>query len=402
MELLAQPRSRFAESEQGDAGPISQQHNAPVDQMRIRQQSSASSENLLSLIDEAFVSSPSSESLLRPPSQELDTFDTYSRLLIGLASYVSRNRFIIGVIASWYLLGVVAIVSTKLLLMEWSVPPLFLTFQQLVLASSLLRLRLAAFSRGGAQPMPVLTVRLRRGKSASDNDSVSVEDSTCLADGSEHSNESASFLTTEGKPSNDVDENDDNTAPLDFYLAGLFNCMDFLASNTAFSASTANFVETIKASDPITTTTVALVYGVDRLGLMEAGSLVLLVSGILLSTWGNGGSDEHGYHRALQGLDTTVILSWEASVRSALLVVVANFSFAFRAMTQKLYQRHARVTLNDDNLLFRLQQVGWMTLLVPVLVVYCGTLRGVLAITEHKLDYAKLSLVNAIAYATYK
>lgn len=401
--MLAQPRSRFADSEQGDDGPTSQQQlHTPLDQMRIRQQSSSSSENLLNLIDEAFISSPSSESLLRAPSQELCTFDTYSRLLIGFASYIFRNRFIIGVIASWYLLGVVAIVSTKLLLMEWNVPPLFLTFQQLLLASSLLRLRLVAFSHAGAQPMPVLTVRLRRGKSASDNDNVSVEDQACFADGTEHSNESVSFLTTAGKPSDDDEENDDSTAPLDFYLAGLFNCMDFLASNTAFSASTANFVETIKASDPITTTTVALVYGVDRLGLMEAGSLLLLVSGILLSTWGNGGSDEHGYHRALQGLDTPAILSWEASVRSALLVVVANFSFAFRAMTQKLYQRHARVSLNDDNLLFRLQQVGWMTLLVPVLVVYCGTLRSVLAINEHKLDYAKLSLVNAIAYATYK
>lgn len=400
MELPAQPISRFVDSEQGDDG---QQRNAPPppEELRIRQQSSSSSENLLSLIDETFVSSPSSESLIRGPSQELYWFDTYSRFLIGLTSYLFRNRFIIGVIASWYLLGVVAIVSTKLLLMEWNVPPLYLTFQQLLLASSLLRLRLAACSQSGAQPMPVLTVRLRRGNIVSDSDNASVEEQACLVDWSEHSNESVSFLTPEEKTSDEIDA--ENTAPLDFYLAGLFNCMDFLASNTAFSASAANFVETIKASDPITTTTVALVYNVDRLGLMEAGSLVLLVSGILLSTWGtgNGGSDEH-YHRALQGLDAPVILSWEASVRSALLVVVANFSFAFRAMTQKLYQRHAKVALNDDNLLFRLQQVGWMTLLIPVLVVYCGTLRGVLAVTENKVDYVKLSLVNAIAYATYK
>jgi hypothetical protein len=40
----------------------------------------------------------------------------------------------------------------------------------------------------------------------------------------------------------------------DFILAGLFNALDFLASNTAFSQSAASFVETVKASEPITTT----------------------------------------------------------------------------------------------------------------------------------------------------
>jgi drug/metabolite transporter (DMT)-like permease len=70
----------------------------------------------------------------------------------------------------------------------------------------------------------------------------------------------------------------------DLELAGLFNALDFLASNTSFSHSAASFVETIKASEPITTTAIALI---DKLRFPEAVSLGVLVSGVLCSTFGN-------------------------------------------------------------------------------------------------------------------
>lgn len=300
-----------------------------------------------------------------------------------LLGYANRNRLLIAVLLSWYLLGVVAIVTTKLLLTEWQVPPLVLTFQQLLLASGMLRLRLS-FSAAGAQPMPTWRScdepANPKGREDTEEGVPLKLDPSLLGSIPEHEGEEC---------------DDDSSVFLDFVLAGLFNAMDFLASNTAFSASAANFVESIKASDPITTTTVALLYKVDRLGGLEAGSMVLLVSGLLLSTWGNGGDLGHG--------DATVIdeSSWELSLRSALLVVVANFSFAFRAMTQKLYQHRAKAPLNDENLLCRLQQIGWLSLLLPLMAVYPRTLRDAF-FEDNKVDYLKLSLVNSFAYASYK
>jgi hypothetical protein len=73
----------------------------------------------------------------------------------------------------------------------------------------------------------------------------------------------------------------------DLVLAGLFNALDFLASNTSFSHSAASFVETIKASEPITTTAIALFFGIDKLRFPEAASLGVLVSEVLCSTFGN-------------------------------------------------------------------------------------------------------------------
>jgi hypothetical protein len=361
--------------------------------------------------DDARVSSPAVNSVIRTPSQESlpATFDVQHRgrcrltsLFSCLGSWLFRNRLIIGVIASWYLLGVVAIVTTKLLLMEWHVPPLLLTFQQLLLASTLLRLRLATCTTNGAQPMPAFRLKgAGRALEVDDAPDGDVEQASLV--GVIDRTPSAS---TEQMTSTAEDTDDDNASPLDFYLAGLFNCMDFLASNTAFSASAASFVETVKASDPLTTTAVALAYRVDRLGASEAFGLGILVSGILLSTWGSGGSGvNHPYHRALHDASHSHSqdnLTLDSSLHSAMLVVVANFSFAFRAMTQKLYQRHAKVSLDDENLLCRLQQLGWMTLLLPVLVLYSGTLKQSMFVEQNKTEYFKLSLLNASAYATYK
>jgi drug/metabolite transporter (DMT)-like permease len=281
--------------------------------------------------------------------------------------------------------------------MDSHVPPLLLTFQQLFLASTLLQFRLATCTSNGAQPMPVF--RLKGMGRRLDVDKSPIGDvEQAPVDVVDRSMASS----TERMPSTSEETDDDNAAPLDFYLAGLFNCMDFLASNTAFSASAASFVETVKASDPMTTTAIALAYGVDRLGASEAFGLGLLVSGILLSTWGSGANDiHHRYHRALRdGIQDSVNL--DSSLHSAMLVVVANLSFAFRAMTQKLYQRHSKIPLNDESLLCRLQQIGWITLLLPVLILYAGKLKESILVENNKSEYVKLSLLNASAYATYK
>jgi hypothetical protein len=130
-------------------------------------------------------------------------------------------------ITAWYLVGVVSIVTTKVLLSDWQVPPLVVTFQQLLTGSCVLWVYLLFF-QGGAQPWPWDTTSNIKGKNSSP-------------------------LSIEVAP---VDNSLSKT-PIrhyDFILAGLFNALDFLASNTAFSQSAASFVETVKASEPITTT----------------------------------------------------------------------------------------------------------------------------------------------------
>jgi hypothetical protein len=135
-------------------------------------------------------------------------------------------------IIAWYIVGVVSIVTTKVLLTDWQVPPLVVTFQQLSSGSCVLWLYLLVF-QGGAQPWPWDNIQGKKSSSSLCIDAGLVDTSRIVS-----------------------------KTPMrhyDFILAGLFNALDFLASNTAFSQSAASFVETVKASEPITTTAGKLV-----------------------------------------------------------------------------------------------------------------------------------------------
>lgn len=185
-------------------------------------------------------------------------------------------------------------------------------------------------------------------------------------------------------------KNESATTAKDFALVGLFNALDFLASNTAFSRSDASFVETIKASDPITTSMVALFWGVDRVGQGEAMMLFLLIAGMLLSTVGNA--------------QTSQDISFQESASTAATVVTANVCFAFRAMSQKLYRRQATCpTMDDTSLLCRMQQIGWCMLLLPAF--FCYTTEVVDAVVEPSLEtqfnYMQFALLNAFGFVTY-
>jgi hypothetical protein len=249
------------------------------------------------------------------------------------------------IIVAWYVVGALAIVTTKLLVTAWRVPPLLLTVQQLFLASSILRTVLA-FGKG-PQPWPMDNRRLNR----------------------------------------------------DFLLVGLFNAFDFLLSNSAFHASAASFVETIKASEPITTTVVALAWQVDRLELAESACLVLLITGVLLSTVGNAGAA-----MTTTTTDGEAVMALGHSARTAATVMTANLCFAFRALSQKRYRssRPAAEQLDDINLLCRMLQVGALSLLPAALWIHGGSLSSAMkASTENQMHYTGLSLLNAVSFATY-
>jgi drug/metabolite transporter (DMT)-like permease len=74
-------------------------------------------------------------------------------------------------------------------------------------------------------------------------------------------------------------------------LAALYFTFGFLATNYCFERSSASFVETIKAAEPLTSAAVAVAWGIETLGSREVTSLLAIVSGVLLSTWGNAQGD---------------------------------------------------------------------------------------------------------------
>jgi hypothetical protein len=301
----------------------------------------------------------SADSSAAPPRRRFYHLDK-SRAAFDPACF--ERFWLFFVIAVWFLIGVFAIVTTKILLTDWNVPPLLLTFQQLAVSSSFLRL-VMALRPGGVQPLPW--------------ERCEGEDPSAKKLGSIWENHS------------------------DFLLAGLFNGLDFLASNTAFSRSAASFVETIKSSDPITTTVVALAWNVDRVASTEAVALSILIVGVLLSTWANSqlsSSPKNG--------DTTPeIHSLEDSISGASIVIIANFCFAFRAMFQKRYQAAAGdMQMDDINLLCRMQQTGAAALLLPVIVACTGFIFRAYDSLPHsaKMYYVGLSAANAFFYAVYK
>ena len=74
-------------------------------------------------------------------------------------------------------------------------------------------------------------------------------------------------------------------------LAALYFTFGFLTTNYCFERTSASFVETIKAAEPITSAVVAVGWGIETLGSREVISLLVIVSGVLLSTWGNAHGD---------------------------------------------------------------------------------------------------------------
>ena len=182
--------------------------------------------------------------------------------------------------------------------------------------------------------------------------------------------------------------------------------IDFLASNTSFTHSSATFVETIKASEPITTTLLAIWWGIDRLGRFETLSLTLLISGVLMSTYANAtaASSASAHSTTTDGTEDGPSLN--DSIKTCLTVMTANLCFAFRAMSQKLLRSShsgSAQNLDDFNLLFRMQQTGAASLIGPVLLFQYDTLWQVLFGRPSFVFryYMGLSLVNAWAFATY-
>lgn len=277
---------------------------------------------------------------------------------------------ILGSLSAWYFFGIVAIVTSKILVQEWKCPPLVLTVQQMILGNTILRVVLSA--RSNVQPWPWESSQPL--KSAEDRRGTE-----------ELLDKIRRFLPWLGNPT--------------FVLVGVFNAFDFLCSNFAFSMSAAHFVETIKASDPITTATIAVLGKVDRLNVAEGGSLLILVVGVILSTLGNASEDTGGGSSTVEASHAKLM----ESVETASLVLLANVCFGLRALSQKRYRLSTNYQLDDTNLLFRMMQIGATFLLFPLCVLYSGLIsQSLQQPTEIIASYLALAAVNSLSYVTYK
>ena len=266
----------------------------------------------------------------------------YARWIKGFATSFSK---LFVAVALWYGLGVVSIATSKLLLTQYAaaVPPLCLTLQQLFIGSTLLRflLRIRFLDSSGLQPCPTSAPPRRHAPRRWNYVSPPTRSLS-------HSSLSQIVEKVSGGKVTLMHPQ--------LLAAGVFFSLGFLTTNYAFSASAASFVETIKASEPISSALLAHLWQIEILGRPEITSLGTIVVGVAFSTLGNGSSTK-----------TAASSTFQDSLYTCLVVFIANLCFSFRGLYQKLF-RASGLVLDDLNLQFRMQQVGVFLLVVPVLL----------------------------------
>ena len=315
------------------------------------------------------------------------------------------------------------------------ISPLLLTLQQLFLGSTFLRYLLTMGSResfrlrlmsclawcGVGSAMPV--DRNRIGVSSISRPPWSASRTTFPADMSGSPRALITSLLRDAKSRERL-----LVARRQIALAGLFFTFGFLATNVAFSASDAAFVETIKAAEPITSALVAVVWGIERLNGIEVLGLATLVAGVILSTYGNAQS------LASSTSTATATSALTSSILSCMIVMIANLCFSFRGLYQKLFNETTRkasktlkislqlsraslaaeaIPLDDLNLQFRMQQLGAFVLLLPAagltIPAIIRRLFDVAFLMEWTpslgrilLRYVCVAIINGLAFTSYK
>jgi len=271
-------------------------------------------------------------------------------------------------IALWYNLGILSIGTSKVLLsspLYGRVHPLLLTLQQHIIGSSILLCLMRANFLGsaGLQKWRPQALRGRR-------------------------------LTSAVKQSSLSEMGIDISHPL--LLAGMFFSIGFYATNCAFAGSSAAFVETIKAAEPITSAVLAVSWGVETLTFREVASLITIVLGVILSTVGN--QDSNGDSDAA---------TFKQSMISCATVMTANLCFSFRGLCQKVLRQSSdeKDNLDDLNLQYRMQQIGAYMLLVPSMLILAWSMFVENVFSGVSIDamwqYAAMSLLNGFAFTCY-
>jgi drug/metabolite transporter (DMT)-like permease len=334
--------------------------------------------------------------------------------------YPSLNSFssLFIAVLLWYSLGVISIGTSKLLLMPRhdgtsGVPPLFLTFQQLIIGSSLLRcmLQLRFMGSSGLQAWPSAS-----GTSMDTNSVLQTQERYTYFDNKNRNrNKSPSHSPSSSSTYYQSLLDLPSTLNPSLLKAGVYFSFGFLATNFGFSGSSASFVETIKAAEPITSASVAVLWGIESLSRSETASLGVIVAGVLLSTLGNSaGSHNSSTTVAEDGSSAAATTNFAESVQVCLIVMAANLCFSFRGLYQKIFRASSEGStqvVDDINLQFRMQQIGACLLVIPVILFESSTILQLLWNSSKAYggmipigvmwQYIALALVNGCAFASY-
>ena len=324
----------------------------------------------------------------------------------------------------WYLLGVVSIASSKILLSTHYVPPLVLTIQQLIIGMSFLRILLELQTSGdtekdalflrGVQPIPI---QYRNGNIISDSMKAKSSPDKCIESGMfkrKQSNEyeiknkqgviSSILALIDGSSSHHIHKQ--------LFLAAIYFAMGFVFTNIGFQSGSAAFVETVKAAEPFTSASVAVLWGIERLGTEEVSSLIGIVIGVVLSTLGHGSS---GNTTTTDSSDDPLQIPSpsQSLLTKCCIIMAANICFSFRGLHQKLFRSspQGKASLIDDlNLQFRMQQIGVILLIIPTLLLQnAGWIMSAhqhfnnegSSATKQVLYYLGLSLLNGLSFTSY-
>mmetsp|Transcript_32234 Transcript_32234/g.78348 ORF Transcript_32234/g.78348 Transcript_32234/m.78348 type:complete len:517 (+) Transcript_32234:808-2358(+) len=349
--------------------------------------------------------------------------------------FSSNLSTLVVAVALWYSLGIISISTSKLLLLAppsdahpmmgessssayythvGGMAPIMLTLQQLLLGSTFLRFLLSIQFLQSPGVLPLAS--LLCDDSSVVAPSKSPPGSSLRRQRNEHENQQygSTLFHTYWQLLQHQEAR---------YLcfAGFCFSLGFYCTNLGFQAASAAFVETIKASEPITSAILAVAWGLELLNRKEVTSLALIVCGVVLSTLGNspssGGDDSSGDSNNDEdgGLGMAA-----ASLISCMIVMTSNLCFSFRGLFQKLFQKkkkkkihhHQNVPMMDDlNLQYRMQQMGVLVFGVPALL-WEGrsVLEHIYQVSSHVgliqsgvlIHYVGLATVNAMAFASYK
>jgi drug/metabolite transporter (DMT)-like permease len=155
----------------------------------------------------------------------------------------------------------------------------------------------------------------------------------------------------------------------ELFLTALYFALGFLFTNYGFQSGTTVFVETIKAGEPITSSTIAVLYGIETLNHMEVVSLLGIVSGVILSTMGSSSSSISSSISISSSSSSTLIVT-------CLTVMASNVCFSFRGLYQKLFRLtpYGNTSQIDDiTLQYKMQLIGATLLVLPATwILYFG------------------------------
>ena len=275
----------------------------------------------------------------------------------------------------WYLLGVLSISTTKVLLTDYQhlgMTPMFLTAQQLFIGAFFLRIWI--FVKNGIPPHPIPFKQI------------------------------VSF--SEGKTN--------NFGYNKLFLSAIFFTLGFWLTNLSFSGADASFVETIKASEPISSAGLAVWYGLEVMSSKEVFSLLGICAGVVISTLGNA----HGNASVeTDGLinDAGNAVALMQSVYSSGIVLGANVCFSFRGLYQKLFRQSgngSKALVDDLNLQYRVHQIGLLVMFLPLCLFELPALIrfwlshsaiGLMFTTREELQkFFILIVINGFAFTHYK